>query len=79
MSAFFPDWKIDNIERIIEFNFRNLDWSLFHKVQVVYYSCQLCLVFLPDEVIHLAVMVKTDQNAGDRSSTSRPSVLGAKY
>ena len=48
-------------------------------MQVVYYSCQLCLVFLPDEVIHLAVMVKTDQNAGDRSSTSRPSVLGAKY
>ena len=48
-------------------------------MQVVYYSCQLCLVFLPDEVIRLAVMVKTDQNAGDRSSTSRPSVLGAKY
>ena len=48
-------------------------------MQVVYYSCQLCLVFLPDEVIHLAVMVKTHQNAGDRSSTSRPTVLDAKY
>ena len=48
-------------------------------MQVVYYSCQLCVVFLPDEVIHLAIMVKTGQNAGDRSGTSRPSVLGAKY
>ena len=48
-------------------------------MQVVYYSCQLCLVFLPDEVIHLAIMVKTGQNAGDRSSTSRPSVLDAKH
>ena len=37
------------------------------------------MVFLPDEVIRLAIMVKTHQNAGDRSSTSRPSVLDAKY
>jgi len=35
-------------------------------------------VFLPDEVIRLAVMVKTHQNAGDRSSTSRPSVPRCK-